>query len=47
MPTITLDIDITREKEYWVAYVDGKFFCTADSYSEAEEEVKKKFLKGE
>ena len=31
--------DIVRDREHYVVYIDGEFFCTADKVSEAAEEV--------
>lgn len=27
-------IDITQERGHWVAYIDGKEYCTGDTYLE-------------
>lgn len=29
------EIDIRSKRGYYEVYVDGKFFCTADTYGEA------------
>ena len=34
-----VDYDIVRDREHYVVYIDGVFFCTADKVSEAAEEV--------
>ena len=34
-----MTIEITRKHEHWVVHVDGKFFCTADTYTEAVTEI--------
>ena len=39
-----MTIEITRQKEHWVVYVDGKFFCTADKYTEAVREIESERL---
>lgn len=31
---------ITPNKGHYEVYIDGKFYCTADSISEAENEIK-------
>lgn len=33
------DYDIVKDREHYVVYIEGKFFCTADKLSEAVEEV--------
>lgn len=30
---------IKRNREHFVVYIDGKFFCSADNEKEAEEEI--------
>ena len=37
--------DIVSMNGHWVVYVEGKFFCTADSFMEAVREVEKEFGK--
>lgn len=32
-------VDILPKHGYWVAYVNGEFFCSADSFLEAVKEV--------
>ena len=34
-----VDYDIVKDREHYVVYIEGKFFCTADKLSEAAEEV--------
>ena len=34
------EIDIKRDRDHFVVYINGNFYCTADSYDEAIEEVK-------
>lgn len=34
-----MDCDIVAERWYYVVYIDGKFFCTADNQMEAAKEV--------
>lgn len=29
------DVRIEHEMDHYVVYVDGRFYCTADTYSEA------------
>ena len=33
------DVKINQVRGYWEVYIDGKFFCTSDSYSEAVKEI--------
>ena len=33
------DIDILHEHGHYVVYIHGKFFCSADTYSEAVKEL--------
>lgn len=33
------DYHIVRDREHYVVYIDGVFFCTADKIKEAAEEV--------
>ena len=33
------EIDIKRDREHYVVYIDGEFYCTADTYAEALKEV--------
>lgn len=33
------DVQIKQVRGYWEVYVNGEFFCTADSYLEAVMEV--------
>ena len=33
------DVQIKQVRDHWVVYVNGKFFCTADSYIEAVNEL--------
>lgn len=34
-----MEVKIVHEQNHYVAYVDGKFFCTADTYTEAAKEI--------
>lgn len=36
-----MEVKIVHEHNCYVAYVDGKFFCTADTYAEAAKEISK------
>lgn len=36
---------IKREREYFVVYINGKFYCTADNEKEAAQEVEG-YIKG-
>lgn len=36
-----VDYEIKPEREYYVVYVNGKFFCTADTPVEAIRELEK------
>lgn len=31
--------DIKREREHFVVYIDGNFYCSADSFREATKEI--------
>lgn len=33
------DVQIKQTRGHWEVYVNGEFFCTADSYIEADNEV--------
>lgn len=33
------NVEIEPANGHWEAYVDGEFYCSADTYSEAEREV--------
>lgn len=35
----TIKYKIIRDREHYVVYIDGKFFCTADKIKEAVREV--------
>lgn len=36
------EVDIKKtDRGYWVVYINGDFYCTADSYMEAVKEVEK------
>lgn len=35
-----MQTEIKGEHGHYVVYVDGKFYCSADTYSEAESEIK-------
>lgn len=39
MTTDIHDVEITHDRDHLVVYVNGEFFCTADTYSEAVKEV--------
>lgn len=39
MPVDIYDVKIKQVRGHWVVYVNGKFFCTADSYIEAVNEL--------
>lgn len=39
MPVSTNEVRIIQDRGHWVVYVDNKFFCTADSYIEAVNEL--------
>ena len=34
-----IEYDIIRDREHYVVYIQGKFFCTADKWMEAVEEA--------
>ena len=34
---------IVRDREHLVVYIEGKFYCTADNWSEAVEEIENYF----
>lgn len=34
-----MEVKIVHERNCYVAYVDGKFYYSADTYSEAEREI--------
>ena len=34
-----MEIKIFPQYGHWVVHVDGKFFCTADTYTEAVREI--------
>lgn len=36
-----LKIDIRRDRDHCVVYVDGEFFCTADNFEEAVRELER------
>lgn len=38
-----MDYTIKPERGYFTVYVNGNFFCTADTWSEAEREVETYF----
>lgn len=39
MATDVRDVQIKQVRGYWEVYVNGEFFCTADSYVEAVNEL--------
>lgn len=43
MPVDVCDIQIKQTLGHWTVYVNGEFFCTADSYLEAVKEVCKSY----
>ncbi len=34
------EIEIKQVMEHWQVYINGEFFCSADSYNEAVNEIK-------
>ncbi len=34
------EIEIKPVMEHWQVYINGKFFCSADSYNEAIDEIR-------
>ncbi len=40
MPTGVCEVRIKRVMGHWEAYVNGEFFCSADSYMEAVKEIR-------
>ena len=38
---------IKRKRDYYEVYINGKFYCTADTHEEAAREVEDYFNKGE
>lgn len=34
-----MDIDIKRDHEHYVVYINGEFYCTADTFDEAIREI--------
>ena len=38
-----MDYTIEQERGYFTVYVNGNFYCTADTWSEAEREVETYF----
>lgn len=39
MTTTVRDVQIKQVRGHWEVYINGEFFCTADSYIEAVKEV--------
>ena len=37
------EIQFKQVMGYWQVYINGKFFCSADTYNEAVKEVRKTF----
>ena len=35
-----MNFDIKRQKEHFIVYINGKFFCTADNEREAAKEIR-------
>ena len=35
------NVEIKRERDHFIVYVNGEFFCTSDTYLEAAQELKK------
>lgn len=33
------NVEIKHDRDHWVVYVNGEFFCTADSHLEAVKEL--------
>lgn len=34
-----MDVDIHRVREHYEIYIQGKFYCSADTFAEAAEEI--------
>lgn len=45
MPIDIRDVQIKQVRGYWEVYINGKFFCTADSYLEAVMEINNYYKK--
>ena len=39
MITRAIEYDIVQDREHYVVYIEGKFFCTADKLTEAVKEA--------
>lgn len=39
------EIKIEQVMEHWQVYINGKFFCSADSYNEAIKEIRSAYEK--
>ena len=39
MPSGTNEVKIIQTRGHWEVYVDGKFYCSTDSYTEAINEL--------
>lgn len=39
MPSKTNEVKIIQTRGHWEVYVDGKFYCSTDSYTEAINEL--------
>ena len=39
MPNGTNEVKIIQTRGHWEVYVDGKFYCSTDSYTEAINEL--------
>lgn len=37
------EVEIKQVMEHWEVHINGEFFCTADSYTEAVNELKETF----
>ena len=35
MPIDTDDVEFVQTRGYWEVYINGEFFCSADTYTEA------------
>ena len=38
---MSVDYKIVHERDHYVVYCDGKFFCSADTFNEAVKEIRK------
>ena len=44
--TYEIKSEIKRNKEYFVVYINGKFYCTADNHQEAAKDIEEYLKKG-